>query len=610
MKDQDAASVPEALRTAASHLQAGRFAEAEALARRVVEARPEQPDALHILGVASARAGRPDAAVALLERAVAAGGGAGNPAYHLNLGAALQAVGRAEDAVAAFRRARELAPDFAQAHFSLGAALHALGRLDEAVGSYQRALELRPDHAQAQVNLGGALEAQGHLEAAAAAYRAALELEPGLARAHYNLGGVLEDLGRHGEAAAAYRRAIELGLDIAEAHFNLAGVLRVLGNMPESEASYRRTLELQPAMAQAWSNLGFVLQELGRFEEAVAALERAVETDPKFAGAQCNLGNALREAERFEESVAAYRRAIALVPDYADAYTNMGGALRAQGDLAGAIAAHRRAIQLKPELVSATINLGIALLQDGDAQGALEACDDYLGIEPGNARTLALKAVALDELGRRPEARALVDFERLIHSIQFDAPPGYASLDEFNAALAAHILEHPTLVHAPTSHATRHGRHTGELLVEPKGPMADLERMLNAGVTDYIRVHPVDPEQPCLADPPERWKLTVWAVVMGEQGHQVPHIHPAWLSGVYYARVPELVAASQEAHAGWLEFGRPGLQIPYTVEPEIRAFQPKEGLGVFFPSNFYHHTVPCESDAERISIAFDVLRQD
>ena len=31
---------------------------------------------------------------------------------------------------------------------------------------------------------------------------------------------------------------------------------------------------------------------------------------------------------------------------------------------------------------------------------------------------------------------------------------------------------------------------------------------------------------------------------------------------------------------------------------------------VLFPSYFYHHTVPYQSDAERISIAFDVLRQD
>ncbi len=52
------------------------------------------------------------------------------------------------------------------------------------------------------------------------------------------------------------------------------------------------------------------------------------------------------------------------------------------------------------------------------------------------------------------------------------------------------------------------------------------------------------------------------------------------------------------------------MQIPYTVEPEIRSYQPKEGLVVLFPSYFYRHTVPCACDEERITIAFDVLRQD
>jgi hypothetical protein len=30
------------------------------------------------------------------------------------------------------------------------------------------------------------------------------------------------------------------------------------------------------------------------------------------------------------------------------------------------------------------------------------------------------------------------------------------------------------------------------------------------------------------------------------------------------------------------------------AEPEIRAYQAKEGLGVFFPCYFYHHAVPYE----------------
>lgn len=533
-------SSSEALAAAAAHLQAGRLAEAEAGARQALHAAPDHPDALHLLGVATARAGRPDAAVPFLERAIARHGE--NPNFHFNLGSVLEA----------------------------------LGRLNEA----------------------------------AAAYQGGLAIDPKAAAGHYNLGGVFQDLERFSEAAAAYRRAIEIRPEIAEAHFNLGGALRALGHLAEAEQAYRRAIELKPNMAEAHSNLGPVLQELGRFDEATASLKRATEINPAFAGAYSNLGSVLREMERFEESAAAYRRAIELAPDMPDLHTNLGAVLRALDDLDGAVAAHRRAIGIWPNFVEAHINLGIALLQNGDPAAVLETCDAYLAHEPDNARALSLKAVALDELGRRAEARGLVDFDRLIQPIHLDTPPGFGNMAEFNVALSDHILNHPSLVFAPTSHATRNGRHTGELLVEPKGPMAALEQLLNGAIETYIRDHAADPDHPFLANPPKRWKLTVWSVVMGRQGHQVPHIHPAWLSGCYYPKLPDVVAASQEDHAGWIEFGRPGLQVPYTVEPEIRAYQPEEGLVVLFPSYFYHHTVPYASDQERISIAFDVLRQD
>ncbi len=57
MSDRDTTAIAETLRAAAGHLRAGRFGEAEAMARRAVEARPEHPDALHILGVATAQGG-------------------------------------------------------------------------------------------------------------------------------------------------------------------------------------------------------------------------------------------------------------------------------------------------------------------------------------------------------------------------------------------------------------------------------------------------------------------------------------------------------------------------------------------------------------------------
>ena len=66
-----------------------------------------------------------------------------------------------DEAVACYRRALELKPDFTEAHINLGNALKDQGKLDEAVACYRRAMELKPDYAGAHYNLGSASRSRG-----------------------------------------------------------------------------------------------------------------------------------------------------------------------------------------------------------------------------------------------------------------------------------------------------------------------------------------------------------------------------------------------------------------------------------------------------------------
>jgi uncharacterized protein (TIGR02466 family) len=119
---------------------------------------------------------------------------------------------------------------------------------------------------------------------------------------------------------------------------------------------------------------------------------------------------------------------------------------------------------------------------------------------------------------------------------------------------------------------------------------------------------PETAEHPFVRARPARWHLTMWAIIIEAEGFQVPHIHPSgWLSGVYYVRLPEVVHAPDGKQAGWIEFGEPYSDIAHSVRPELRAFEPEEGLLLMFPSYFYHRTLPFVSDQQRISISFDVV---
>jgi len=56
------------------------------------------------------------------------------------------------------------------------------GKLPEAVAAYREALRLQPNYSEAHCNLGGTLSAQGKLPEAVAAFREAIRLQPDLPR--------------------------------------------------------------------------------------------------------------------------------------------------------------------------------------------------------------------------------------------------------------------------------------------------------------------------------------------------------------------------------------------------------------------------------------------
>jgi len=469
-------------------------------------------------------------------------------------------------------------------------------------------------------NLGNVLKALGEAGAAEAAYRRALDASPGYRDAEFNLGIVQEAQGRFIEAEASYRRCIALDAAAAPAHFHLGNVLKALGRLDEAQAAYKRALGIDPGHAEALNNAGAVDMELGRPVDAIHAYRKAVGVNPGFAEAHYNLGIALQETGDPEAAIASYARALDNEPSHAGAQVNIGYAYKEMGRLEAAAEAYAEAIRMAPDYDKVQVNLGDLYLQQGNPQAAIDLCDAYLADHPGNIQILAYKAIALEEraavgdrggAGDRFAVRELYDFDRLLRLVRPPAPDGFADMAQFNRALGEHVLGHPSLTAQPASHATRSGRHSGELLVEPKGPVAVLETLIMAAVDDYRGAVPSDPAHPWLAKRPEHLGLSVWGVAMDRQGHQLAHIHPsAWLSGVYYPKIPAVIRADDPGHGGWIEFGRAPEDFHSPTEPEVRLVRPEEGLMVLFPSYFYHRTVPFESDEVRISIAFDVLNID
>ncbi len=311
------ATIPEALNTALQHHQAGRLQEAEALYRQILQAQPEHPDALHLLGVIAHHVGRHQIAVDLIGKAIAL-----NPAvaeYHNNLGEACRALGKSQEATASYGRALALKPDFAEAHYNLGILLKGQGKRDEAIGRFRRALAVNPSYVEALNNLGSALLEQGKAEEAVACYQRALTIKPDFVFAHNNLGNALAGQSRLVEAVAHFRQALLLQPACAEAYNNLGNALKSQGDLAEAEASYRQALVVKPMYAEAYNNLGNVLREKGNWEEAVASYRQALTVKPMYAEAYYHLSVVLGEQGSPEEAVRQCERALSLNPNFVEA---------------------------------------------------------------------------------------------------------------------------------------------------------------------------------------------------------------------------------------------------------------------------------------------------
>ena len=126
-------------------------------------------------------------------------------------------------------------PDFALAHNNLGNALLADRKTEEAIFQYRMTIDLDPDFALAHKNLGNALLAGRKTEEAISHYRMAIKLKPDFAPAHYNFGNALFNQRKTEEAIFHYKKAIKLKPDFTQAQNNLKIVLKRLAKTGSSE---------------------------------------------------------------------------------------------------------------------------------------------------------------------------------------------------------------------------------------------------------------------------------------------------------------------------------------------------------------------------------------
>ena len=202
-----------ALRAAIALLRAEDLDEAAPALEAILVRWPEQPDALHFLGVLRHVQGRTDEGISLIRRAIAA------------------------------------MPTEPGPWNNLGNVLVESQRLDEAVEAYRTSVTMSkgtPASTDALNNIGTVLRRRSEWAAAEAAYREALALRPDFMEAWYNLSLALMNQGRIPEGLLANSKAVTLSPRHLQARDQVIRALLLQGERDQAAVLYREWLAEEP----------------------------------------------------------------------------------------------------------------------------------------------------------------------------------------------------------------------------------------------------------------------------------------------------------------------------------------------------------------------------
>jgi tetratricopeptide (TPR) repeat protein len=254
----------------------GAIAEAADRYGRVLQADPNNVEALFRLGRANCQQGRFDAGIELFQRALKI-----DPqhARSLNLlGLAFLRTGRPAEALTAFDRAIAADPKFADPHANKGDALSGLGRLLESIREYDRSLELEPGNLLTLTNRGAALHQAGRFEEALRSFDLVLGIDPNFFPAHENRAKALSSLNRHEETVAATDRAIALNPKAAMVHWIRGLALLRLNKTREGFSSLDQAIGLNGELAASLTSLGALMLSENKTSVALAISIRALQS--------------------------------------------------------------------------------------------------------------------------------------------------------------------------------------------------------------------------------------------------------------------------------------------------------------------------------------------
>ncbi len=276
------------------------YAAAEPLYRDALQASPEDPHLLLMLGLCLRGQGDAPGSLALFEKA--AQFGEDEAEAHFYLARALIDQGDTDGARASLKRCLTISPNHIDGRTLLGEMELRAGRPLAAIDSLQAALRIAPEHPPVLASLALALIETGRTDQARAYAEQAVKADPRNVTAQVAMARSFQALGHFGFAEQCLRNALELRPNTNELLASLGGVLAANGQHGEAAQMLGQAIRNGMRTELTMLGLAISLQRLGRYGEAQKTIEEFLAYRPEHMGARAKLAEVHLDRKQLQEA--------------------------------------------------------------------------------------------------------------------------------------------------------------------------------------------------------------------------------------------------------------------------------------------------------------------
>jgi tetratricopeptide (TPR) repeat protein len=250
----------------------------------------------------------------------------------------------ADSALAASRRAIDLAPDLAAGHIALGWTQDALGRVEESLASFRRAIELDPNNPEARDGAASELTRLGRFDEQLEVLLPAVRRDPDGLDRYWWIAWTYADLGLWEQAEAWAEEYERRSPDASRGHMLRYALALARGDRTRMETEVRKAEALAPGRSDVVPALIFSAVVDGRHDDArdyfeahnrERAFEYAMIILPGYV--EWKAGNEVAADSLFREGERRSRKMIDQAPAEHESYVDMARIASTRGKVDEAI---------------------------------------------------------------------------------------------------------------------------------------------------------------------------------------------------------------------------------------------------------------------------------